>query len=162
MGNCQAVDAAALVIQHPSGRIERLYWPVVASEVMRTNPGHYVSLIIPLPQSEDDNPEPKTVRFTRVKLLRPNDTLALGHAYRLVTTQEVMKVLRAKKYAKSKKPLMESEEKRAAGGEVEETEKNQQAVKHERHRIRTPAANATAARSKAWRPSLQSISEAAA
>lgn len=88
MGNCQAVDAAALVIQHPSGRIERLYWPVMASEVMRTNPGHYVSLIIPLPQSEQDNrEEPKTVRFTRVKLLRPNDTLALGHAYRLVTTQ---------------------------------------------------------------------------
>lgn len=39
--------------------------------------------------------------------------------------------------------------------------KTLQAVKHERHRIRTPAANATAARSKAWRPSLQSISEAA-
>lgn len=133
MGNCQAVDAAALVIQHPSGRIERLYWPVVASEVMRTNPGHYVSLIIPLPQSEEDNREPKTVRFTRVKLLRPNDTLALGHAYRLVTTQEVMKVLRAKKYAKSKKPLPELEEKpetasekRSAGGEVEDTEKNKQ------------------------------------
>lgn len=90
MGNCQAVDAAALVIQHPSGRIERLYWPVVASEVMRTNPGHYVSLIIPLPQSEEDNREPKTVRFTRVKLLRPNDTLALGHAYRLVTTQGML------------------------------------------------------------------------
>ena len=35
-------------------------------------------------------------------------------------------MLRAKKYAKSKKPLMESEEKRTAGGEVEETEKNQQ------------------------------------
>ncbi|KAL0538973.1 hypothetical protein IC582_023147 [Cucumis melo] len=168
MGNCQAVDAAALVIQHPSGRIERLYWPVVASEVMRTNPGHYVSLIIPLPQSEDDNSEPKTVRFTRVKLLRPNDTLALGHAYRLVTTQEVMKVLRAKKYAKSKKPLPESEEKpqtemekRSAGDEEEDTEKNQQVVKHERHRIRTPVANTTAARSRAWRPSLQSISEAA-
>lgn len=92
MGNCQAVDAAALVIQHPNGRIERLYWPVVASEVMRTNPGHYVSLIIPLPQSEEDNREPKTVRFTRVKLLRPNDTLALGHAYRLVTTQGMVPI----------------------------------------------------------------------
>lgn len=89
MGNCQAIDAAALVIQHPSGRIERMYWPVPASEVMRMNPGHYVSLIIPLPvSSSEDNPqEQKTVQFTRVKLLRPSDTLALGHAYRLVTTQ---------------------------------------------------------------------------
>lgn len=46
---------------------------------------------------------------------------------------EVMKVLRAKKYAKSKKPLPELEEKpetasekRSAGGEVEDTEKNKQ------------------------------------
>lgn len=95
MGNCQAIDAAALVIQHPNGRIERLYWPVTASEVMRMNPGHYVSLIIPLPSSsvsdEDKQPDhQKTVRFTRVKLLRPSDTLSLGHAYRLVTSQGIV------------------------------------------------------------------------
>lgn len=142
MGNCQAIDAAALVIQHPNGRIERLYWPVAASEVMRMNPGHYVSLIIPLPNSvsEDEHEDQKTVRFTRVKLLRPTDTLALGHAYRLVTSEgimisvilisalfffgclsinnvlvgfpfsasEVMKVLRAKKYAKTKQQQRES------------------------------------------------------
>jgi hypothetical protein len=91
MGNCQAIDAAALVIQHPSGKIERLYWPVSASDVMKMNPGHYVSLIIPLPLPDQENqpPEQKTVRFTRVKLLRPNDTLALGHAYRLVTSQGI-------------------------------------------------------------------------
>lgn len=87
MGNCQAIDAAALVIQHPCGKIERLYWSISASEVMRLNPGHYVSLIIPLPLSEEEQNEQKTVRFTRVKLLRPNETLTLGHAYRLVTTQ---------------------------------------------------------------------------
>lgn len=93
MGNCQAIDAAALVIQHPSGKLERLYWPVTASEIMRMNPGHYVSLIIPLPVSDhdqDDNPDQKTVRFTRVKLLRPSDTLALGHAYRLITSQGII------------------------------------------------------------------------
>lgn len=93
MGNCQAIDAAALVIQHPGGKIERLYWNTSASEVMRLNPGHYVSLIIPLPvsqeQEEEENNEQKTVRFTRVKLLRPNETLTLGHAYRLVTTQGI-------------------------------------------------------------------------
>ncbi|EYU22469.1 hypothetical protein MIMGU_mgv11b022039mg [Erythranthe guttata] len=104
MGNCQAVDAAALVIQHPSGKQERMYWSIAASEVMKMNPGHYVSLIIPLPisdngeQNSDNNKT--TVRYTRVKLLRPSDTLVLGRAYRLVTTQEVMKVLKAKKHAK--------------------------------------------------------------
>ena len=93
MGNCQAIDAAALVIQHPCGRIERLYWSVSAGEVMRMNPGHYVSLIIPLPppppsiSQDHDSSDNKTVRFTRVKLLRPTDTLVLGHAYRLITSQ---------------------------------------------------------------------------
>jgi hypothetical protein len=93
MGNCQAIDAAALVIQHPSGKIERLYWSVSASYVMRANPGHYVSLIMPLPQEQEghnsnNNEEvKKAVLFTRVKLLKPEDTLTLGHAYRLITTQ---------------------------------------------------------------------------
>ncbi|KAF2302471.1 hypothetical protein GH714_036468 [Hevea brasiliensis] len=181
MGNCQAIDAAALVIQHPCGKIERLYWPISASEVMRLNPGHYVSLIIPLPpvsgdQHKDNNPEKKTVQFTRVKLLRSTDTLALGHAYRLVTTQEVMKVLRAKRYAKMKrqqnesveKPQTASEKKSSdceAGNKPADTDKDKerdhQATKNERHRPMTPSITSTALRTKSWRPTLQSISEAA-
>lgn len=186
MGNCQAIDAAALVIQHPSGRIERLYWPISASEVMRLNPGHYVSLIIPLPASNSDSASASdhqqeqeiqehktcasTVRFTRVKLLRANETLALGHAYRLVTTQEVMKVLRAKKYAKTKKQQVESllerstPQKQSSSSEAEDKEDMNHATNHERRRPRTASGNAAAAaaamRSKSWRPSLQSISEA--
>lgn len=97
MGNCQAIDAAALVIQHPSGRLERLYWPIPVSEVMRMNPGHYVSLIIPLPVSQEEeanhHQDRDTVRFTRVKLLRPTDTLSLGHAYRLITSQGLLHFL---------------------------------------------------------------------
>lgn len=157
MGNCQAIDAAALVIQHPCGRIERLYWTVSAGEVMRMNPGHYVSLIIPLPIPQDhDTPDNKTVRFTRVKLLRPTDTLVLGHAYRLITSQEVMKVLRAKKYAKMKKNQVESAEKLQGMAERQgssceedggrsEMEKSNQVVKHERHRPRTASTTSTAA-----------------
>ncbi|KAG6654502.1 uncharacterized protein LOC122310797 [Carya illinoinensis] len=170
MGNCQAIDAAALVIQHPSGKIERMYWPISASEVMKTNPGHYVSLIIPLPVPEEENKEKKTVKFTRVKLLRPTDTLALGHAYRLVTTQEVMKVLRAKKHAKTKQQQQESAgksqtvpEKQRSGCEAEgksDMENTSKVMKHERQRVRTPSTNSAVMRSKFWRPSLQSISEA--
>ncbi|KAL7110272.1 hypothetical protein ACP275_05G014400 [Erythranthe tilingii] len=172
MGNCQAVDAAALVIQHPSGKQERMYWSVAASEVMKMNPGHYVSLIIPLPisdngeQNSDNNKT--TVRYTRVKLLRPSDTLVLGRAYRLVTTQEVMKVLKAKKHAKMKKNQSESVEDLPMNSEKQRTfseagdsavEKNNQAIRRERHQQGSRSTNSAIGRSKSWRPSLQSISE---
>ncbi|KAK4785031.1 hypothetical protein SAY86_001720 [Trapa natans] len=110
MGNCQAIDTAAMVMHHPSGRTERLYWPVTASEVMRMNPGHYVSIIIPsLPidgagrGEKDDGQNDKDreeARFTRVKLLHASETLITGHAYRLINSQEVMNVLRAKRCEK--------------------------------------------------------------
>ncbi|KAK1437815.1 hypothetical protein QVD17_03613 [Tagetes erecta] len=152
MGNCQAVDAAALVIQHPSGKIERMYWSVTASQVMKMNPGHYVSLIIPLPSESQDDTGNKTVRFTRVKLLRPSDTLVLGRAYRLVTSHEVMKVLKAKRQAKAKKENHGVEE------TTSEMENTSQVMAHEKTiKQRTGSFS----RSKSWRPSLQSISEAA-
>lgn len=159
-----------------------MYWSISANEVMKMNPGHYVSLIIPLPDnSGEDNlaGQKKAVRFTRVKLLRPNDTLVLGRAYRLVTSQEVMKVLRAKKQAKMRKNRSElargesnaDSEKESLiceeDAEKSELEKSRQenshiqpAMRHERHRQRpTGSTNMSAARSKSWRPSLQSISE---
>ncbi|XP_021908801.1 uncharacterized protein LOC110822876 [Carica papaya] len=173
MGNCQAIDAAALVIQHPSGRIDRLYWPVTVSEVMRANPGHYVSLIIPLPVSQSEqetqDQEQKTIRYTRVKLLRPTDTLALGHAYRLITSQEVMKVLHAKKHAKMKKQSESVRKQQSTTDEQSSSdqaaqnssmEKAHQPQKQERHRPRTASTNTASTRPKSWRPSLQSISEA--
>ncbi|KAI7756966.1 hypothetical protein M8C21_001518 [Ambrosia artemisiifolia] len=157
MGNCQAVDAAALVIQHPNGRIQRMYWSITASQVMKMNPGHYVSLIIPLP--EDDASQ--TVRFTRVKLLRPTDTLVLGRAYRLITTNEVMKVVRAKKHAKMKnKP---PEDNQSCSNETVEDNTNNQVEGHERmfrQRSGSSSSILAASRSKSWRPSLQSIYEA--
>lgn len=149
MGNCQAVDAAALVIQHPSGKIERMYWSITASQIMKMNPGHYVSLIIPIPGAQNnDHAGNKTVRFTRVKLLRPSDTLVLGRAYRLVTSHEVMNVLRAKRQAKKKNETVVDEE----------TENSSQVMAHERT-IRQKSGSFSKSRS--WRPSLQSISEAA-
>uniref|UniRef100_A0A7N0UKW2 Uncharacterized protein n=1 Tax=Kalanchoe fedtschenkoi TaxID=63787 RepID=A0A7N0UKW2_KALFE len=170
MGNCQAIDAAALVIQHPSGRIERLYWQVSASEVMKMNPGHYVSIIIPLPMSEEEeksDQNPKTVRFTRVKLLRPSDTLNLGHAYRLVTSQEVMKVLRAKKQGKMKSRQQELDENMQTAQKMQERESQRsnpgvlnKDTGRERQRFRTPSASLAMAQSRSWRPSLQSIEEA--
>ncbi|KAE9454593.1 hypothetical protein C3L33_13508, partial [Rhododendron williamsianum] len=147
------VDAAALVIQHPNGQTERKYWSVSASEVMKLNPGHYVSLIIPLPEaSDEEKTTEKTVKFTRVKLLRPSDTLVLGRAYRLVTSQE-----------SSEKLEMDPEKQSSnaeAGGGKSELEKTSQAMRHERHRQRNGGStNSAAARARSWRPSLNSISE---
>ena len=132
MGNCQAIDAATLVVQHPNGKVDQMYWPVPASEIMKINPGYYVALLITTtvchtspkiePHSDpnthknttinkntqknsntrsnttkntqnDKNSSTSTgdgrntVRITRVKLLRPTDTLTLGHVYRLISSK---------------------------------------------------------------------------
>lgn len=99
MGNChchcQAIDTATLVIQHPCGKSDKLFWPVCAGEVMKMNPGHYVALLISTtvcPSSDGSRPSAaapgsSSVRVTRIKLLRPTDTLVLGQVYRLITAQ---------------------------------------------------------------------------
>lgn len=187
MGNCQAIDAATLAIQHPCGKVDKFYWPVSACEIMRMNPGHYVALLISTtlcPTNTNDNKEKEecptnssssisitnnngngnSVRLTRIKLLRPTDTLVLGQVYRLITTQDVMKGLSAKKYAKMNRNRPQSAEKPEGVNERpkrSELEKDNQVMKHERHRPRsTVSTNPAAARSRNWQPSLQSISEA--
>ncbi|KAI3976322.1 hypothetical protein MKX01_021864 [Papaver californicum] len=195
MGNCQAVDTATLVIQHPSGKVERWYWPILAREIMKTNPGHYVALIISLcvPQQQQQQQESKKkqesqtmvvenlrVRITRVKILRPNDTLALGQAYRLISSEEAMKGVWAKKYAKMKKkelelmmstdkPIQVCQKQSSLGCDTRKDELKitteppeimiNQGPKLERQRQRFT--NSTSGRLRTWRPSLQSISEQA-
>lgn len=100
MGNCQAIDAATLVIQHTNGKVDKFYAPLSATHVMKTNPGHYVALLISTtlcPTKDIQNCPNKSdiknknannpVRITRIKLLKPTDTLVLGQVYRLITTQ---------------------------------------------------------------------------
>nr|XP_029121987.1 uncharacterized protein LOC105050302 isoform X2 [Elaeis guineensis] len=106
MGNCQATEAATVVIQHPGGRVERLYWPTSAEEVMRSNPGHHVALVT-LCLSKEQREDGGSVRVTRVRLLKPKDMLLFGQVYRLITSQEVTKAIRARKYEKMKKTQSE-------------------------------------------------------
>ncbi|KAG5222345.1 DUF4228 domain protein [Salix suchowensis] len=68
MGNCQA---ATVVIQHPGNKIERIYWSVSAHEIMSSNPGHYVGLVVTSPTMRTANGLP----FKQLKLLRADDTL---------------------------------------------------------------------------------------
>ncbi|KAK1373278.1 Chromodomain-helicase-DNA-binding protein like [Heracleum sosnowskyi] len=181
MGNCQAIDNASLVIQQPSGRVDKMYVPVPASDIMKTNPGYYVALLLTTtlypPSSATatavtaTNNEP--LRITRIKLLRPTDNLLLGHTYRLVSSQEVMKGLWAKKYAKkqnnqaqpSGKEVINSSSKfeniaAATKGTLEG--KAKQVIKHAGHPTKTSSStNSATARPKGWHPSLLSINEAA-
>jgi PADRE domain len=106
MGNCQAAEVATVVIQHPSGKVERVYWSVSASRVMADNPGHYVAVIITAPASSDDcnanNAGSKHngrkrdpgggghAMVKHLKLLRPDDTLLMGHVYRLVSFEGII------------------------------------------------------------------------
>lgn len=179
MGNCQAIDNATVVIQQPSGRVDKLYSPVPATDIMKMNPGHYVALLLTTtsyPSTAATNAN-EPLRITRIKLLRPTDTLVLGHTYRLISAQEVMKGLWARKYAKMQKKQSESsggrEEKTssdlhtaAATRSYELEKKPKQVIKHDRHRPRassstnSASSSSTTAKSRGWHPSLQSISEA--
>ncbi|CAA7393619.1 unnamed protein product [Spirodela intermedia] len=103
MGNCQAAEAATVLIQHPGGKVQRMYWAVAASEVMSANPGHYVAVMLtaPPPAAAAGNGPSTTVRH--LKLLRPDDTLRVGHVYGLISFEEVLKELASKNHAKLSK-----------------------------------------------------------
>ncbi|XP_011031305.1 PREDICTED: uncharacterized protein LOC105130466 [Populus euphratica] len=111
MGNCQAAEAATVVIQHPGNKIERIYWSVSAHEIMNSNPGHYVAHVVTSPTTRTENGLP----LKQLKLLRPDDTLLIGHVYRLVSFEDVLKEFAAKKCVKLGKLLKES---RGLGGEM--------------------------------------------
>jgi hypothetical protein len=126
MGNCQAAEAATVVVQHPGGRVQRLYWATSAAEVMRANPGHYVALVTHRDAAADEHKKQQqqqqpnkaeqeqkqrvvatAPRVTRVKLLKPRDTLLLGQAYRLITVAEVTKAMQAKKEDKTRRAQLQ-------------------------------------------------------
>ncbi|KAH0664337.1 hypothetical protein KY290_028908 [Solanum tuberosum] len=160
MGNCQAIDNAALLLQHPNGKVEKLYSSVTAHQIMKINSGHYVSLLLTTTTTTTTNNN-TPVRVRRIKLLKPNDSLVLGQIYRLVTAQEVMKGLCAKKYAKLKQleysceKLTQKSNLNLKESVTRSVQENSKQVKQEKHR------DSTGARCRAWHPSLQSISEAA-
>ncbi|XP_062217558.1 uncharacterized protein LOC133917710 [Phragmites australis] len=168
MGNCQAAEAATVMLQHPGGRVERLYWSTSAEEVMRANPGHYVALVtLRVAEERHDAADGarRTVRLTRVKLLKPKDTLLLDHVYRLITTQEVTKAVRARKEEKLKKAQQQQLESRLskARGAAEDDNDDEalDATLDQLARQDRDGNRSSSAPYRQWRPSLQSIDEAA-
>lgn len=185
MGNCQAADAAAVVIQHPGdGKVERLYWPATAADVMRKNPGHYVALVVLHVSGDGDAKTDPAVaggggaRITKVKLLKPKDTLLLGQVYRLITSQEVTKAVQARRQEKMRvcDEVIEQQRPRLhrrrqpprprGDAATEANDEQRQPTDHQerrrlekdRHRSVTGGGGG-AGRGRHWRPSLQSITE---
>ncbi|KAK8270893.1 hypothetical protein V6Z12_D11G227400 [Gossypium hirsutum] len=104
MGNCQAAEAATVVIHHPGNKIERIYHPVSLNEIMTSNPGHYIALVLTSPTLKNQHGMP----LKQLKLLKPDDTLLIGHVYRLISFEvDVKKEFAAKKCAKLGKLLKE-------------------------------------------------------
>uniref|UniRef100_A0A453AJA1 DUF4228 domain-containing protein n=1 Tax=Aegilops tauschii subsp. strangulata TaxID=200361 RepID=A0A453AJA1_AEGTS len=183
MGNCQAADAAAVVIQHPGdGKVERLHWPATAADVMRRNPGHYVALVVL--HHVDSEPGPAVAgerggaRITKIKLLKPKDTLLLGQVYRLITSQEVSKAVQTRRQERMRgcDEAIEQERPRlhrrrqplrprgddpatAARGEQRQPADHQERKRLETDRQQRSIAPARG-RGRHWRPALQSITEA--
>ncbi|GJM84362.1 hypothetical protein PR202_ga00023 [Eleusine coracana subsp. coracana] len=98
MGNCQTAEAATVVvIQHPPGvaRVERTHGATTAAAVMAANPGHYVAAVIQTGTAA----KAKSKSKRQLKLLRPDDTLALGGVYRLVSFEDVLREFVTKRHA---------------------------------------------------------------
>nr|ACG46828.1 hypothetical protein [Zea mays] len=176
MGNCQAAEAATVVVvQHPGGRVERLYWATSAAEVMRANPGHYVALVTHRADADDEKQQGEQHRrATRVKLLKPRDTLVLGQAYRLITVAEVTKALQAKKEEKTRRAQQQQQhvvvvQRKHAGGRTGSGD-DDDCLHQEKDGAGQPrsgsgsgsssaAAHSGARQHRHWRPSLHSIAE---
>ncbi|KAF3332144.1 hypothetical protein FCM35_KLT03550 [Carex littledalei] len=150
---------------------------------MKTNPGHYVALVIVCvsdkEKKQQGGAESGAARVTRVKLLKPKDMLLLGQVYRLITSQEVTKALQARKSDKMKKmqndlgdeklKLKEKHrnhhEKQNAPQRKHSDAHSDKVTKQERdqkHRSNGSSSTSTQPinRARHWRPSLNSISEA--
>ncbi|XP_064940784.1 uncharacterized protein LOC103998389 [Musa acuminata AAA Group] len=183
MGNCQASESAAAVIQHPDGRLETAYWPLSASQVMASNPGHYVAVITTVTHSSSSSSSSSTSSSDRrsssrgssggggnsvryLKLLRPEDTLLVGHFYRLVSFEDVLREFGSKRRVRLSKLLAKKKgEVRKQCGEAnsspvvasEEGEAQEEVV-------RTSGSDSEnsnrVSRHGHWRPTLQTIAEA--
>ncbi|RLN05555.1 uncharacterized protein C2845_PM13G12650 [Panicum miliaceum] len=173
MGNCQAAEAAAVVIQHPGGKVERLYGPATAGEVMRGNPGHYVALVVLRVSGVGAKTEPGCgggARITKLKLLKPKDALLLGQVYCLVTSQEVAKAIQARRQDKTPRCGEAPDDDRrpspqpghaVAGGDARGQSESGADQERKRAEKADRQHRGGGARGRHWRPSLQSISESA-
>ncbi|GMI86509.1 hypothetical protein like AT5G67620 [Hibiscus trionum] len=71
---------------------------------MGSNPGHYVALVVSSPTLKNKNGTP----VKQLKLLKPDDTLLIGHVYRIVSFKDVLKEFTANNCVKLGKLLKQN------------------------------------------------------
>ncbi|KAF7006456.1 hypothetical protein CFC21_021498 [Triticum aestivum] len=157
MGNCQAADAAAVVIQHPGdAKVERLHWPTTAADVMRRNPGttspssssttNLAALTTPSPEKEEVT---KAVQMRKQERMRVCD--------------EAIEQQRPRLHRRRQLPRPRGEDAAAApSGEQRQPADHQERKRLEKdrhHRSITAAPGRGRGRGGHWRPALQSITE---
>ncbi|GAB2259956.1 hypothetical protein Droror1_Dr00010811 [Drosera rotundifolia] len=125
MGNCQAAEVATVVVVHPGNKVERIYWSVSAKEIMNANPGNYVAVVVAAPGGAGGGNGPPA---RQLKLLRPDDTLLIGHVYRLISFEDVLKEFSSKKSVKLAKLF----EERGAAATVKGKKRRSSAVAGDR------------------------------
>ncbi|MED6194387.1 hypothetical protein PIB30_028002 [Stylosanthes scabra] len=178
MGNCQAAEVATVVIQHPVGnKVDKLYSSINAKDVMNSNPGHYVALVVSSPTLL--NSQNGTTPLKNLKLLRPDDPLLLGHVYRLITFEDVLKEFSSKKCGKLGKLLerngngiqMKHKDSKDPNPTTSNSDFNPLKVEQEIHQMGSNVSSSSinnkgfgrhfvgGGGSHQWRPALQSIAE---
>ncbi|XP_057856950.1 uncharacterized protein LOC131066249 [Cryptomeria japonica] len=156
MGNCQASDAATVIVEHPGGKTEKIYWSVSANEVMGSNPGHYVALVTTVSTKNNSDSMPQK----QLKLLRPEDTLHIGHNYRLVSFEEVLMEFSGKSYVKLNKLLSLQKVKDSNREQSHSVSLQGDMLQDQELNIRRGIGGTRfIGRQGQWKPALQSISE---
>ncbi|KAG8373841.1 hypothetical protein BUALT_Bualt11G0067200 [Buddleja alternifolia] len=162
MGNCQAAEAATVVIQHSGGKkVDRIYRSVSANQIMNSNPGHYVAQLLTSPEN--------SAPAKQLKLLRPDDTLVIGQVYRLISFEDVLKEFAAKKSVKLGKLLKErgtlnmEQKQNQAGFDLASNSKSAPLeTEPQGHGSGGSGSGSGSSRGvdrRQWRPALQSIAE---
>lgn len=165
-----------MILHHPANnKVERIYWSVSAHEIMTSNPGHYVALVVTSPTLKTENGAP----VKQLKLLRPDDTLHIGQVYRLISFEDVLKEFAAKKSVKLGRLLrdrcglgLELKKKDLVDPYPKSKSENNYSTKmehEEAHRVGSSSSGGASNSSRGvarshggvgqWRPALQSIAE---
>ncbi|XP_076936984.1 uncharacterized protein LOC143604365 [Bidens hawaiensis] len=140
MGNCQAAEAAAVVIVHPAAggcnKVDRIYCSsLTARDVMNSNPGHYVAQLLLINNSSVINV---------LKEFAANKCMKLG---RLLMEQELIQVTNKNKHTPpvpDMNSIKNGSRRRGHGGRKQQQQQHQ---------------SDSGGRLRQWKPALNSISE---
>ncbi|KAG0488956.1 hypothetical protein HPP92_007767 [Vanilla planifolia] len=136
---------------------------------MASNPGHYVAIIITSePPASRSTRNAATAPVKHLKLLRPDDTLHIGHLYRLISFEEILRDFVWKHNGRLGRLLVAGKEKNyrsakdvSGDGAASSANCSSPAMGDDEARNRAGVAPQVlpSLRPRQWKPALQSIAE---